>query len=180
MRLDAVTEADWERWRDLRLRMLADTPTAFAETLGHALEQDEEEWRFRASRTCAPGSFARVAVDEATGEWVGTMSAYTSPADGLFLVGVFVDARVRGAGVSGALLDAVLTWARAQPGADGVRLHVHEDNLRAQAFYLRKGFVATGVRTPYGLDPTREELEMRLSFAPSSADRVDPRPPGAP
>jgi len=101
-----------------------------------------------------------VAVDEATGAWVGTMSARTTPGEGLFLVAVFVDASVRGGGVAAALLRAVLAWAGEQPGADALRLHVHEDNLRAQAFYRRHGFVDTGVRVPHRLDPTRQELEM--------------------
>lgn len=160
MRLDAVAEADWERWRDLRVRMLADAPHAFGETLQHARSQDEAQWRSRVRATTAPGSFARVAVDEDTGRWVGTMSARTSPEAGLFLVAVFVERDVRGAGVAAALLGAVLGWARTGSGADEIRLHVHEDNHRAQAFYRRHGFADTGTRVPHRLDPSCQEIEM--------------------
>ena len=159
--LRTVTEDDWELFRDLRLRMLADTPIAFLETLEQARAHDEAEWRHRARRTTLPGSTTVVAVEEASGRWVGTMSAFTDPERGLFLVSVFVDASQRGAGTADRLLTAVLDWARAR-GADGIRLHVHEDNTRARAFYERRGFRDTGARVPYALDPARSEVEMRL------------------
>ncbi|NAZ74965.1 GNAT family N-acetyltransferase [Kineococcus sp. T13] len=158
-----VTEDDWELFRDLRLRMLADTPIAFMETLEQARAHDEAEWRFRARRTTLPGSSAVVAVDEASGRWVGTMSTFTDPERGVFLVSVFVDASQRGAGTADRLLTAVLERVRAE-GAHAVTLHVHEDNARARAFYERRGFRDTGVRVPYALDPARSEVEMRLAL----------------
>ncbi|WP_432542580.1 GNAT family N-acetyltransferase [Kineococcus sp. SYSU DK002] len=162
--LRTPTEADWERWRDLRLRMLADTPHAFAETLATARGHTEEVWRERCRRMRAPGSRTVVAVEVPTDRWVGTMGVFTDPVRGLFLVSVFVDPAHRGGGLADRLLTDVLRWAASRPGATGLSLHVHEDNHRAQAFYRRRGFVDTGVRTPYGLDPTRRELEMRVAF----------------
>lgn len=158
-------EADWERWRDLRLRMLADTPHAFAERLDTARGHGEAEWRFRCRRTWEPGSFTVVAEDGASGAWVGTMGAFTDPRRGLFLVSVYVDPAHRGDGLADRLLAEVLRWARTRSGADEMLLHVHEENPRAQAFYRRWGFSDTGVRVPYVLDPSQRELEMRLTFA---------------
>jgi len=160
--LHRPVEADWERWRDLRLRMLADTPHAFAETLDQARRHTPDDWRFRCRRTWEPGSFTVVAVDG--DDWVGTMGAFTDPRDGVFLVSVFVDPSHRGGDVADRLLGAVLRWARTRPGVDGMLLHVHEDNGRAQAFYRRRGFVDTGTRIPYNLDPSQQELEMRVTF----------------
>jgi RimJ/RimL family protein N-acetyltransferase len=166
VRVVAVEESGWRQYRDLRLRMLADTPIAFGETLAHARRLDEAQWRFRARRAGLPGSTAVAAVDEATGEWVGTMGAFTHPLEGLFLVSVFVAPTHRGraAGVADRLLDEVLAWARREPGAERIFLHVHEDNARARAFYRRRGFTGTGVRRPYDLDPTAAELEMVLEL----------------
>jgi ribosomal protein S18 acetylase RimI-like enzyme len=161
--LRGVDEADWRRWRDLRLRMLEDTPLAFAETLETARHHDEAEWRFRVRRTLEPGSSTVVA--QAGERWVGTMSAFTHPQEGLFLVSVFVDPAHRGAGLADRLLAEVLRWARSRPGATRMTLHVHEDNPRAQGFYRRWGFRDTGVRVPYNLDPTQNEVEMRVEFA---------------
>ncbi len=51
-----------------------------------------------------------------------------------------------------------------------MKLHVHERNVRAQAFYRRRGFVENGVRVPYVLDAAEEELEMELLFERPSAN----------
>jgi tRNA (guanine37-N1)-methyltransferase len=51
-----------------------------------------------------------------------------------------------GGGVAGALMAASLDAARAR-GAAGVWLGVNGENLRAQAFYRRSGFVVVGERT---------------------------------
>jgi ribosomal protein S18 acetylase RimI-like enzyme len=161
--LRRVDESDWRRWRDLRLRMLADTPLAFAETLETARGHTDDEWRFRVRRALEPGGFTVVAEDG--DRWVATMSAFTHPQQGLFLVSVYVDPEHRGGGLADRLLDEVLRWARTRPGRDGILLHVHEQNSRAQAFYRRRGFRDTGVRVPYNLDPTQREVEMRLTFA---------------
>jgi hypothetical protein len=100
------------------------------------------------------------------------MSAFTHPQEGLFLVSVFVDPAHRGAGLADRLLAEVLRWARSRPGATRMTLHVHEDNPRAQGFYRRWGFRDTGVRVPYNLDPTQNEVEMRVEFdEPGNARR---------
>ncbi len=50
-----------------------------------------------------------------------------------------------GAGVSGALMDAVLTKA-AELGAKGIWLGVNKKNERAQRFYTKHGFTIKGTR----------------------------------
>jgi hypothetical protein len=93
-----ATENDWRELRDLRLQMLADTPVAYAETLAQALALDEAERRFRARRAASPENTSIVAIDEATGRWVGNMSGYVNH-DGdptPMLVGVYVHPDFRG------------------------------------------------------------------------------------
>ena len=162
----AIDEAQWRAFRAIRLQMLADTPLAFGETLEHALVLDDAEWRFRAGRCAQPGNAGWAAV-EPDGRWLGTMSAFVHPVDGPFLVSVFVAPghRGRGAGVADALLDAALAWVRRQADGGTLLLHVHEDNARARAFYRRRGFAETGVRVPYSLDETTDEVEMRMTLA---------------
>jgi ribosomal protein S18 acetylase RimI-like enzyme len=49
-------------------------------------------------------------------------------------------------------------------GRDRLWLLVHEDNPRAHAFYLRRGYEFTGATTPYSLDDRESELEMVRSL----------------
>ena len=166
-RIDRISEGDWPRLRELRLEMLADTPLAFLETLDSALREPEVEWRSRASRAAREGSLGLAAVDTASGAWLGTMSAYLDGRGDAMLVSVYVTPSWRGAarGLTDALLDEIETWARAAVPEGGLRLHVHEDNPRARAFYTRRGYVETGETIPYPLDRTQNEIEMVLALS---------------
>lgn len=157
-----ITPDDWPEFRDIRLRMLAEIPLAFGETLERSLAMTDAQWARRV-RDYATGSSLRLgAIDDATGAWVGTMGGFLAPyeAGRPLLVGVYVAPEHRGsrAGVTDALLGEVERWAR-QYG-DTLRLHVHEDNRTARAAYARRGFVESGVTQPYPLDRTRVEYEM--------------------
>jgi len=156
-------ESDWRAYRDLRLEMLVDTPIAFTETLDRARLHPDEYWQGRAAnRSPASRLFGAVAED---GSWLGTMGGYqtTGMRDPL-LVGVYVTPAFRGArsGVTDALLDAVIEWAR--PRGERLLLEVHEQNDRAIRYYQRRGFHLTGLRVPYPLDRTADELQMALPF----------------
>lgn len=161
-----MVEDNWRRHRDLRLEALADSPTAYVESLATALAADEAEWRFRARRSAFPGSIGVVAVDREADRHVGTMSAFTDDERGrTWVVAVYVtpDYRGRVHGVADAMLDAVEEWA-VREGKAELFLEVHEDNGRARAFYARRGFELTGSVRPYDLDPSQTELEMRRSL----------------
>jgi RimJ/RimL family protein N-acetyltransferase len=62
------------------------------------------------------------------------------------------------------MVDDVCRWAREEAGVHRLHLYVHEDNVRARAFYRRYGFVETGATMPYDLDPAKLEIEMELRF----------------
>lgn len=161
------TPADgWRDLRTLRLEMLADTPKAFLESLKTARETTDEQWQARIARYTAQGSCALVAIEHGSGRWIGTMSAFVDvEADRAWLVAVYVAPAHRGraAGVADALLDGVERWVR-ERGRDRLWLLVHEDNPRAHAFYVRRGYEFTGDTTPYALDAGERELEMVRSL----------------
>jgi GNAT superfamily N-acetyltransferase len=151
---------DWRQLRELRLEMLRDTPIAYGETLADALAHTEAEWRMRGARGTAEHGIGIVAIDSA-GRWVGTMGGYVpDPATGALLVGVYVSPGHRGrdAGVFDAMLAIIEEWARSE--GETLTLHVHEDNARARAAYLRRGFVETGRQVAYVLDAGAREIEM--------------------
>jgi len=153
-----TTEADWAEARDLRLEMVRDTPIAFGETIETALEVPETDWRMRAARGSAASSLGLAAIVD--GRWVGTMGAYVpEPNGGALLVGVYVSPDFRGGtGVADALLTRIEEWARERGSI--LTLHVHSENTRARAFYVRRGFVDSGVTLPYVLNPDETEIEM--------------------
>ncbi|MBF4616163.1 GNAT family N-acetyltransferase [Curtobacterium sp. VKM Ac-1376] len=155
-----TTEDDWESVRALRLEMIRDTPKAYGERLDDAERLVEADWRRRGRREGDVGGTTLVAVD-ADGSWLGTMGVYVpGPRVGPLLVGVYVTPshRGRGAGVADALLDEIEVWAAAHGSA--LRLHVHERNPRARAFYARRGYEPTGATEAYVLDPSEREIEM--------------------
>ncbi len=152
--------ADWSEIRDLRLEMIRDTPTAYAETLADALGHDEAEWRMRGERGTAEHGIAIAGISDA-GRWIGTMGAFVPNSEtGPLLVGVYVAPAFRGrqVGLTDRLLEAIEDWARTE--GTQLTLHVHEENARARAYYERRGFAPTGHTIAYNLDPTKNELEM--------------------
>lgn len=60
------------------------------------------------------------------------------------LVGMYVPTECGGRGVGRALAQALVERARALPGVTQIDLTVTADNLRAQAVYVRCGFVVVG------------------------------------
>jgi ribosomal protein S18 acetylase RimI-like enzyme len=159
-----VTEADWQLLRAVRIEMLRDTPTAYLETVADAESRAETDWRFRARRGSVGQMDYAIAAEAADvpGRWVGYMACFVDGPRRAHLVSVYVAAAYRGSGLVRRMVDEVCRWARDEAGVDRVHLYVHEDNVRARAFYRRYGFVETGGSMPYELDPTKLEIEMEL------------------
>ena len=149
-----VRPENWVEFRDIRLQMLADTPIAFGETLEHAQAANEANWLARVARATQPDRTAVAAVD-GDGRWIGTMSAYLSAPEVVTVAAVWVAPEHRGAeaGVTDALMDAIVEWARTTAHAHSLRLTVHEANARASAYFERVGFAPTGETQPYELEP---------------------------
>ena len=147
---------DWRASKELRLRALAGSPGAFSSTLERELEYDDDVWRTRLERAAT-----FFAVDP-EGALVGTVTGVGDPheRDGREVVAMWVEPEWRGQGVGGALLDAVVEWARAE-GAASIALWVADGNDDARRLYERRGFVDTGQR-----DVIRDGLgEGRLRLA---------------
>jgi len=148
---------DWHTYRDIRLAMLRESPTAFGSTHGEAASFDEQLWRQRLADNVV--ILAQVGAI-AAGAVMYSEFAMTDPGD-CALYGMWVDPRFRGTGVGRALVDAVV----AQAGAAGKRrlvLHVASGNDVAGRLYQRAGFVRTAQILPLPLDDGVVEIEMEL------------------
>ncbi|MFJ3979740.1 GNAT family N-acetyltransferase [Streptomyces sp. NPDC090021] len=173
-----VRADEWAKVKELRIAGLMDpaAPVAFLETVEQAEGHPDEFWKGRAAGA-SHGRAARQFVAEASdGRWVGTVSVlveeggtvdfFDQPVERAqgHVVGVFVRPEQRGTGLTEALFAAAVEWAweLEEPALERVRLFVHEDNARADAFYRKYGFEATGIVVPVPGNPAAKELEYVL------------------
>jgi ribosomal protein S18 acetylase RimI-like enzyme len=152
---------EWEAFRALRLRALADAPDAFGSTLAEERDDTDERWQRRAHP-----SDGFVAVAEREGVLVGLAIGAPAPghvqAAGLF--SMWVDPAERGHGLGGRLIDAVVDWARGA-GYGAIGLGVTTTNHGAIALYERLGFVDSGER-----HPLRERTDLVIQIMVRTLD----------
>lgn len=136
--------AEWDAYRDIRLRALADAPEAFGATHADEAARGDADWQERSNR---PDRVVFV-VDGPAG-LVGLAGGGPAPgvenAAGLYSMWVAPEARRRGLGK--ALVEAVEAWA-VETGYRALGLGVTTTNDPAITLYERLGFVDTGDRYP--------------------------------
>lgn len=154
--ITTLTPDDWELFRDLRLRALADAPEAFGSRLEDWREAPEARWRQRLE--AVPLNLAAV-VD---GRPVG-MASGTVETDGVELISMWVDPAARGAGVGAALIETVVRWAGPRP----TYLMVRAANAHAISAYERAGFVDQGVPVDHPVDRAPENRMEYRAAGPS-------------
>ncbi|UFQ16637.1 MULTISPECIES: GNAT family N-acetyltransferase [Streptomyces] len=172
----AVRAEEWPQVRELRLAALRDpvAPVAFLEAYEDAAAKPDSFWQERTAGASTGSRVRQFVAEGPHGVWAGSVTVMIEEAghdDGFggvverrqaHLVGVFVRAEHRGSGVTDALFEAAVAWAWSVEGVERVRLYVHEDNPRAQAFYRRFGFVRSGVVVPVPGDSSAREFELVL------------------
>jgi ribosomal protein S18 acetylase RimI-like enzyme len=149
---------DRELYRDLRLRAMADAPTAFGSTYEREAGLTDQEW---AQRLAPEGFPAFVCtVDDVAVGLVGYGPSVDDPSIA-YLFSMWVDPAARGTGAADALVAEVLRHSAGQ-GCTVVRLHVTEGNDRAERLSERHGFGRTGESYVRDRDGMREiEMERR-------------------
>jgi GNAT superfamily N-acetyltransferase len=149
--------------RAIRLRALADAPTAFGSTLAQEEEFPERVWHERAE-SGAVGAARVTFVAEQEGQWLGIATGLArdpeEPSDPRpLLVGMFVAPEARRSGVGVALVEAVVRWAR-ERRATGLSLWVTSTNSSAIALYVKCGFRPTGQTKPHALFTALTDVRM--------------------
>ncbi len=129
---------DGQRNKAIRLRALAADPDAFGSVLAEAQKLSDGIWQQRLARTDMATFVATTADHIDVGLIVG--APYDNEV-GLF--SMWVAPEVRKGGVGGALVDAVIEWARAA-GHHQLILDVADNNRAAVALYASRGFVPNG------------------------------------
>ncbi len=165
MKIRRIRGDEGLRLRALRLRALAEAPTAFGQTLAEAQKRTDDEWTLRAREAATSGTDV-IFVAEDQGQWHGMAGAFVlqDRPDTVRLVAMWVDPFRRRSGVGVALIGAIVAWARARD-AKHVDLWVTETNEPARALYIRQGFVATDRTKALPSNPSLQEVLMARELA---------------
>jgi GNAT superfamily N-acetyltransferase len=159
IRIEHLGIEDADRLRAIRTRALREAPDAFGATLEEALMRPLEGW---ARQVVELPTF--VAVREGIDVGMVRCARDTKRRDIAFLISMWVAPDMRRRGVGGALVDAAVSWARANC-VTRLLLDVVDDNAAAVALYESKGFEPNGVvgTMPPPRSHIREhQLELRL------------------
>lgn len=162
-----LTQDEWRDYRRLRLRALAESPTAFATTLSEALVRTDADWsRQVASGAESPSEVALVA--ELDSRLVGLVWSRIDSLDPqrVHLYQMWVEPDFRGVGVGRKLLGAAIQWA-VSVNARVIALSVTCGDSPATRLYTSAGFEPVGHHEP--LRPTSDllvqpmQLELRAT-----------------
>ena len=155
--IERITPETAMVFKNVRLRALQDSPTAFGSTYAKESQFPDEEWRKRAVRWSSEGSAIFLAMDGDAG--CGIIGAYEEEEQQAQVISMWVAPEVRRAGVGKRLVDAVVDWARSRAVCE-LKLMVTSVNPGAMAFYTRLGFGLTGTTAVYPNDAAITEFEM--------------------
>jgi ribosomal protein S18 acetylase RimI-like enzyme len=158
-----VRADEWERWREVRVRMLREESAYFSSRWEDVARQPESYWRDWVEAAAAGATRCLYVVEE-DGRWVGAVGCHlrVDPSE-TQLISMWVAPAARGRGIAQELIRAVAAWAR-DHGCEGVYLFVQEANAPARRLYEQAGFRPTG---------EREQLPTRRGFKILMSARVD-------
>ena len=158
---------EWQAYRAIRLRALAEAPDAFGSTLAAEQGLPDDTWAARVAKSAVSGIDCPL-VAQADAGFVGLLWAKVDAQDTgrVNLFQMWVAPECRGRGVAAALLEGVLGWIR-ERGTRVVHLGVNDANGGAVRLYERVGFRAIG--DPYlmreGAPYMEQEMRLDLSGA---------------
>ncbi|MGE9807378.1 MULTISPECIES: GNAT family N-acetyltransferase [unclassified Janibacter] len=158
----ALTEDEWETYRDVRLAALRESPEAFVATVDEEAAYDEDLWRTRMARS----QRLLAQVDKAP---VGVVSIGRTDVEEdrtAELFGLWVHPEWRGKSVAATLVRRGAEEAH-NAGLERLAYWVGSDNGRAVAFASSFGFRPTDDRRPMRVrdgDGDEEEVAMILAL----------------
>jgi len=155
---------EWQTYRDLRLRALADAPDSFAKTLAEEQGRTDAEWSsLLEASTASPSQLSILAErgERAVGLVYGRLE--TGVPEVAHLYSMWVEPAARRAGIGRALVDAVIAWARSR-NARSLILQVTEGNTPAAFLYQQAGFAPTPELSPLRAGSSMFVRTMRLDL----------------
>ena len=163
IKLEQVGTTNASVFKDIRLRALQDTPTAFSSTYAKESKLTDADWLQRSSQWNSAHSVAYLALDGGNAVGIAAGVLDSNDPTSANLMSMWVARAHRRLGVGRMLIDAVAAWARGRNMLH-LALMVTSNNDHARQFYQSLGFVLTGRSDTYRNDPTLREYEMRRSL----------------
>lgn len=142
----------WREFRDIRLRALADAPSAFCMTLADAQANSEDHWRSRLQ------SDDPILVVRDDGRPVAMGAGWVVDDDRMAVWGMWTAPEARGHGHARAIMAWLLDFADRR-GVTQVELQVTEGNDDARDLYESLGFESTGEWEPLR-EGSQEQIEL--------------------
>lgn len=160
MEISRIGPADWQRFRDVRLAALFESPAAFGSRHADWVDAPAERWQDRLTHV----ELTLLAHDGGT--VVGVVSGQPVGEEWVELISMWVSPVARGLGVAQLLIDAVVDWAAGQ--GRSTYLMVRSDNVRAQKAYARAGFMDKGIPEDWPADePSEHRMERPVQHRSS-------------
>jgi len=157
--LDPIVQHNAMIFKEVRLRALQDSPSAFGSTYAKESPLTDADWIERAAKWNGEKSAGYLAMDKEMP--CGIVAGFLDQEDvtRAHLISMWVAPTHRRLGVGRLLVDAIISWARTKR-CGTVQLMVTCNNDVAIRFYQDLGFAMTGRTEPYPNDPALIEYEM--------------------
>jgi ribosomal protein S18 acetylase RimI-like enzyme len=159
IRIEQITLHNLAIFKEVRLRALQESPSAFGSTYARERAFTDAEWEARLERWNGVRGIGFVALDH--GEACGIAGALLDEKDAThaLLVSMWTAPTHRRKGIGRSLVEEVMRWA-VKHGVVVLQLMVTSKNESALRFYEQLGFTRTGRVEPYSNDASLVEYEM--------------------
>ena len=153
--------------REIRLRALRDSPSAFSSTLDRELAYEDELWASRASTASSGDKAATFVAESGTQDWLGLVTILgadheaASGSGSAELVSMWIAPEARRLGLGEKLVQAALQFARGC-NVPAMELSVTRGNESAMRLYLRLGFCLTSAASLPAHHACSDELRLRI------------------
>jgi predicted GNAT family acetyltransferase len=157
--IEAITQRDAMLLKDVRLRALTDTPSAFSSSYEKESLLSDAEWIERTAQWSGGRSVIYLAKDDVVP--CGIAGAFLDQDDATVarLVSMWVAPTYRRLGIATSLVQRICAWARNQD-VRALQLLVTSNNDAAIRFYEQLGFTMTGNTTPRANEPSLSDCEV--------------------
>jgi ribosomal protein S18 acetylase RimI-like enzyme len=168
LQLRRIRADDGLRYRDVRLRGLANTPSAFQTRYEDAATRPDGYWHDVAAGSERGDERVQFVADDGERFQASGGGLIDDGGTVVEVIGIWVDPAHRGQGIGEALVREAMAWGQ-QRGASSARLWVNVENHTAIRLYERLGFARTDRTQAFGEcgERTRMMMARDLDGSPS-------------